>query len=176
MKKKGFLLLFGSILLALTLVMLPVMAGCGEVAPKEGEKAKEEVEEKVELKEVKIIRQDNYGAVETQVLHNEKFAQIFEEIANKYGYTFKWEYYWNNALYSPEAACEAVGMGGITTASPTDYILAPLDNRLYMTNLAFLFAHGGHLKQFTETSPIFDDIRVSLLKQGVVMPHFRPGD
>jgi len=114
-RKKNLILLFGSILLALTLVMLPAMAGCGE-ATTPGEETETEVEAEVDvetgLKVVKLVRQDNYGAVETQIMHNDKWEELFEEVANKYGYTFEWEYYWNNALYSPEAAVEAVGMGG----------------------------------------------------------------
>ena len=172
-RKKNLLLLCSSLLLVLSLLLLPVMAGCGEAATEvEAEvEAEVEIDEETGLKVVKVVRQDNFGAVETTVMQLDKWEEIWEKVANKYGYTFEWTHYWNSALYSAEAACEAVGMGALTTVGPTHYMLMPMEPRLAVYGLAFLFINGPHVQAFMDQSPVVQDIQQGLMnKQNVIMP------
>jgi len=74
--------------------------------------------------------------------------------------------HYNNALYSPEGAVEAVSMNNLTTCSPTHYIIRPFEPRMSLYGFPFLHTGYGQVKAQLQ-SALEKDMWASLAKKGI---------
>ncbi len=153
MTKKRWGLIFVVLIIALSLVLVPMLSGCGAADGDEDDDDGVAEPQEFVIKYHSVYGPNTYGAVAMQ----EVFGPRLEAIAADLGYDLKMEYYWNAALFSADAHTQALSDGAIGMGSVGTYKMNSYDARWNAFDMPLL-VYDYYVKAEVLETPVFADL------------------
>lgn len=153
MTKKRWGLLFVVLIIALSLVLVPMLSGCGAADGDDDDDDGPAEPQEFLIKYHSVYGPNTYGAVALQEILAPRLASIAEDL----GYTLETEFYWNAALFSADAHTQALSDGAIGMGSVGTYKMNSYDARWNAFDLPLL-VYDYYVKAEVLETPVFADL------------------